>query len=386
MTAKQRVRAAETHHPRSKRRQRAAVHEFSPNRGILLFSKQGVTSLTKNDLTPDRVGWKAIGLSCLPIEWVPRFFVVDDDLVRSKDDTRELEARVREGLAKLTLDRSTVIVRSSGCTETIEERGRLVSETCSASNAPETIHKLSQKLSQLGIHQVHWIVQENVYSARKGHLSNERRLTHEPRDFVAEFEPRAELPGYTTRIGVRHWRDGDEVTNFDLACNTEVAVSLKLRRVALWASALPSRVLLEWVWSGTRVWVVQADIAKLPRGVNPRKLRPKEIPRVHTRGLKAFRVAQPKDFERYRKLRNAKTYSELGYKMPTFFVLDNQNIIAGLLRGDICRPLEEDLTQLILRPVMIRTDGTDIPSDKREMLPRMLAVPTLLANWRTSKK
>jgi len=94
-------------------------------------------------------------------------------------------------------------------------------------------------------------------------------------------------------------------------------------------------------------------------------------------------VAEPKDFERYRKLRNAKIYGELGYRMPTFYVLDDSAIIRRILEGDVCDLLEHDLQQLTLRPLMIRTDGIDIPSDKREMLPRSedLRTPSEAKEW-----
>jgi predicted house-cleaning noncanonical NTP pyrophosphatase (MazG superfamily) len=383
MTAKRKNYAPEATPQPSTRRRRAAIRQFSPNRDLILVSEHGINALKENEVSADRVGWKAYGLTCLPPEWVPRFFVVDCAFAGSGHEAREFQARIRDCLAKLRLSHSTVIVRSSGVTETIEQRGRLISETCSPQNISATIGKLSRKLSGVGIGNVHWIVQENIESTRKGHLSNERRLSREPRDFVAEFELQGELPGYTVPIAVRHWRDGGEVADFDLSCTSQAGVSLKLRRIALWASALPSRVLFEWAWSGSRIWVVQADLARSSQGVNPNRLRPKEIAQISSTALKAFRVAGPKDFERYRKLRNARTYSELGYRMPTFYVLDDPAIIRHLLAGDVCGQLEDDLQQLILRPLMIRTDGINIPSDSREMLPRSedLRTPTEAKEW-----
>jgi predicted house-cleaning noncanonical NTP pyrophosphatase (MazG superfamily) len=383
MTAKRKNYTAETNPHRPTRTRRAAIHQFSPNRGFIFVSGSGVAALKESEVSADRVGWKAFGLSCLPPEWVPRFFVVDSTFARSSHEARQFEVPIRECLAKLKLEHSPLIVRSSGTTETIQERGQLISQTCSPRNISQTIRKLSQKLSELGISDVHWIVQESIHSVRRGHLSNERRLSREPRDFVAEFELHGELPGYTARIAVRHWREGGEVADFNLSCTSEAGVSLKLKRIALWASALPSRILFEWVWNGSRLWVVQADLARLAQGVNPNRLRPKEIPKISSSALKLFRVAESKDFERYRKLRNARIYGELGYRMPTFYVLDDPAIIRRILQGDVCDLLEHDLRQLTLRPLMIRTDGVDIPPDKREMLPRSedLRTPTEAKEW-----
>ncbi|HET7209242.1 MAG TPA: nucleoside triphosphate pyrophosphohydrolase [Terriglobales bacterium] len=383
MTAKRKSHGHEGSHERSARKRRAAIRTFSANRGLMLATQDGILLLKDNEVSAKLVGWKAFGLTCLPPEWVPPFFVVDSGFARNQDERPNLRSQIRECLGNLKLEESRIMVRSSGATETIEDRGRLVSEACKPEDASEIIEKLSKKLSDLGIRNVHWIVQRNISPARKGHLSNERRLSREPRDFVAEFELKGELPGYTVPIAVRHWRDGDELADFDLACSSEAGTSLKLRKVALWASALPSRILFEWVWSGSQIWVVQADLARPAQGVDPNTLRPKEIPEISAKALKVFRAAKAKDFKRYRKLRNAKLYSDLGYRMPTFYVLDDPAIIQRILRGTIPDSLEDDLKQLTLRPLMIRTDGVDIPSDKREMLPRSedMRTPTEAKQW-----
>jgi predicted house-cleaning noncanonical NTP pyrophosphatase (MazG superfamily) len=369
----------------SKRRRRAAVRQFAPNRSILLASNEGITSLPANEISETTVGWKAFGLSCLPPQWVPRFFVVDSSSIKDDAGFREMQRRISDCVTKLDLLHAPVLVRSSGTAETIERRGQLFSEKCASKDILTTIQTLSEKLPHDYLGRIYWIVQQHIHSLRKGHLSNERRLSREPRDFVAEFEPQGKYPGHMTSVAVRHWRDGDEVASFDLRCTSEPSVTLRLRRVALWAAALPSRVLFEWVWDGSRVWVVQADIARLPIGINPNTLRPENIPEISASSLKVFRLAGEEDFERYGKLRNARTYSELGYKMPTFYVLDDPAIVRQILAGKICQPLTDDLNNLTRRPLMIRTDGVEIPPEKREMLPRSedLRTATQARDWLT---
>jgi hypothetical protein len=51
-------------------------------------------------------------------------------------------------------------------------------------------------------------------------------------------------------------------------------------------------------------------------------------------------------------------------------VLNDDRAIANILAGTITEEIENDLKSLIRRPLILRTDSTDIPSDKREMLPR----------------
>ena len=357
------------------RRKRAGINQFRPNRSVVVVRKNGVHVLKKSEVSADSVGWKAYGLTCLPAEWVPPFFVVQCDLDWERSRAT-LEAQISDCLGQLKINNLPLIVRSSGVMETIEQRGRLVSKTCSVTDIAETIINLMRALADHKISDVHWVVQQYVEPVRKGHLSNERRVYREPRDFLAEFELQAEMPGSTVTIAVRHWRDGDEVTDPDLGCTSEAGVTVKLRRVALWASALPARMLFEWTWSGSRIWIVQADAAREIQGVNPNKLRPRQIPTVSAANLRVFRVAKPRDFNTYRKLGNAKIYSALGYRMPTFYVLDDSAVIRGILDGNISDALERDLQELTRRPLIIRTDGIDIPQEKRQMLPRSEDLPT----------
>jgi predicted house-cleaning noncanonical NTP pyrophosphatase (MazG superfamily) len=161
-----------------------------------------------------------------------------------------------------------------------------------------------------------------------------------------------------------------------IGCTTYAALTLKLKRVALWAAGLSSRILFEWVWNGTELWVVQADLAPSRLGVNPTTLRPAEIATISPQSLQLFRVADKADFEKYGKLRNARTYGKLGYNMPVFYVLDDIQIIQQVLHGEVSNSTKRDLDELTQRPLIIRTDGIGIPKEKREMLPRSEGLPT----------
>lgn len=366
------------------RQRRAATREFTPNRPITLVSRGEAVVIPGQEASPQRVGWKAHGLGCVPAKWVPPFFVVDGSFPTEHGSVaRRSEGRLNACMAELDLVDAAVIVRSSGTMETIEHRGQLPSQTCAANDVPETIRRLCRRVSATKTESVHWIVQKFVRPARRGHLSNERRVSKEPRDFVAELEPQGDRPGYTLPVAVRHWRVGSEPSESELSCSSEAAMTLRFRPVAVWASRLPTRVLFEWVWSGSRMWIVQADPAKPLRGVNPKKLLPRDFPAVSTASLRAFQVAGEAEFEKYRKLQNAKVYRDIGYSMPTFYVLDDAAVMRGVLQGNIHDGLESDIMELTRRPLMIRTDGPDIPRGKREMLPRSedLRTPAQAKNW-----
>lgn len=350
------------------RRRRKAIRQFGPNRAVVVVSQQQTVTLNESEVVPSRIGWKAYGLACLPPECVPPFFVVDGDSAITADSA--LDKRIGDALREAGLQDVQLIVRSSGTMETIEQRGRLPSKICTVDKLRTTIASLASEVSTISAGPVHWVVQQHIEPIRKGHLSNERRLSREPRDFIAEFELQGSRPGYTVPVGVRHWREGTATREFDLSCATEAGVTLTLRRIALWATGLPCRVLFEWVWSGSRVWLVQVDIARVAHGIDPRKLPSKDIPEIVEATLEVFHTATPKEVEKYRKLRNAKTYGECGFKMPIFYVLDQPDVIARMLKGNITPQLERDLKELTRRPLVIRTDGIGIPTEQREMLPR----------------
>lgn len=321
-------------------------------------------------MSPERVGWKAYGLCSLPSEWVPRFLVVDAECVGETHSERTFREHLAEGMEEIGLQGPSVMVRSSGTKETLSHRGRLVSEKCAPGEILPTIRRLMDQRSKHAEGQVHWVIEEYVEPRRLGHLSNERHLSREQRDWVLEVEHHGDEPGYITSIAVRHWRDGSRISDYDLSCKSEPAISLRLKQVAMWATDLDARVHFEWVWNGDTIRIVQVDAAEVIAGVNPHSLLPAEVPDIPPESLDVFKVATPDNYERYGKLRNAKLYRELGYRMPAFYVLDDPETIGRILNGEMPTNLEHDLAELTKRPLIIRTDGKKIPEGKNEMLPR----------------
>ena len=63
-------------------------------------------------------------------------------------------------------------------------------------------------------------------------------------------------------------------------------------------------------------------------------------------------------------------YQEFGYDMPVFYISDNPELVGRILSGEIPSKFKDDLVELTKQPLVIRTDGVNIPNEKREMLPR----------------
>jgi predicted house-cleaning noncanonical NTP pyrophosphatase (MazG superfamily) len=202
-------------------------------------------------------------------------------------------------------------------------------------------------------------------------MSNERRVRYDKRDWAIEIEAADRKSGDQISIAVRRWRDGYDVTDTPLLCDSALKTSLVLKRVAMWAVQDPRRFLFEWVWDGSFVHLVQMDVATTIGGENPKDLLPLDVPAMDVGPLQIFRIASPEHNKRLRKLANASLYEELGYSMPLFYVLDQQDVIKEILdEGKVSPALLADLDVLTRRPLVLRTDGENLPPDKREMLPR----------------
>ena len=343
--------------------------ELRPLRPVLLITRRGPCKIAS--VSAADVGCKALGLCTLPLEWTRPFFVVSAECFEAEISRDELNSWVSECVTQTPFTSpNQLIIRSSGMVEGMSDRGSLFSEHCAAFQIVPTIELLRNRISRSSRPYVHWIVQEAIGSRRSGHISNERRVSKEPRDWLIEFDAFHNYRGYTVSIGIRTWREGGDISSFDLACESEAEVPRQLRKVAKWGMRFVPRIHFEWVWDGRKLWIVQADAEEFGNGKDPTVALTMSISEVDIGNLDSFRLAEAADYEIYHKLRNAALYRELGYEMPSFFVIDDPSAIARILRGDFFDDLEKDLDSLTKRPLIIRTDGVSIPDKKREMLPR----------------
>lgn len=352
--------------------------QFLPNRSVFLVRDSGPIEIPSHEVSPSQVGWKAVGLSVLPKEWTPPFFVISArcfdkklplDLINNWSSALQVQLALKS--------ESHFMIRSSGTAETMLDRGSLISELSPSTDVALAIDQLRNRVSALSRPLVHWIVQQAIKTKRKGHLSNERHVSKEPRDWVVELELADDYPGKTIPIGIRSWREGGKPSSLDLSCNSEAEIPIRLKDVAKWAFQFAKRIHFEWVWDGKRLWIVQADAAAPLHGVDPTTVLPSQILTPNVGGLQVFRVAEANDYERYVKLRNAALYRKFGYKMPPFFIVDNHDAISRVLAGEILPEMERDLQEMVKRPLILRTDGLNIPKEKREMLPRSDRLSTL---------
>src|SRR5713226_6905951 len=90
------------------------VRTLKPLRGVVWIDKEGLHNLAIAEMRPERVGWKAYGLSSLPSEWVPRFLVLDAKCLKDTRPEQTLREHLAAGMAEIGLQGDMVMVRSSG--------------------------------------------------------------------------------------------------------------------------------------------------------------------------------------------------------------------------------------------------------------------------------
>ncbi len=338
---------------------------LTPIETILLVEGECISALSPQQIEVSRVGHKAFGLSALPTVWTMPFFVVSS---RTAPNTTTLSSALsRTGMARDV----KLLVRSSGVDESIDQRGGLQSKECTIANLGSTIKTLEELAPAEQV--VHWVVQSQLACEAKGHLSNERRIAKDKRDWIAELEAAPLHPAELHPISIRTWRDNRPPVVEKIKCRHREAIVDCISNVARWAYERLIRVHFEWVWDGHALYLVQADPCDTPqRGRDPRILAKEtnsdEISVAH---LEVFRRATEDDFEKYRKLSNAATYKQLGYKIVPFFVLDDSAEIKLIIDSGSCSDaVKRDLQKLTSRALVIRTDGVETPKHLREMLPR----------------
>ena len=243
------------------------------------------------------------------------------------------------------------MVRSNGVQEGLLQRGALASLPCSWDDVEQTLENLRKQALQVTSLPTHWIIQDQVAIHAQGQMSNERRVRYEKRDWAIEIEALHGKSADQISIAVRRWRDGQDITETALICETSLKISLVLKRVAMWAVQDSRRFLFEWVWDGSAIHLVQMDIATTSGGENPRDLLPAAVIPLSPEPLRIISVANAEHKKKLRKLSNAALYEELGYSMPPFYVLDEHEVVRRIIdEGELSPELTLDLEALTRRP------------------------------------
>lgn len=205
---------------------------LAPAAMVLAVLDSVVIELEPKKVTPESVGLKAFGLASLPVAWTQPFFVIPQDSFPRISALQNVLARL-----EIPAD-SKLILRSSGEDESMYRRGDLESAECDLSTLITELSRLRNVLQARHTksgRQVHWVVQQLLTTRAKGHLSNERRIAEDKRDWVAEVEASASYPVDAKPISLRTWRDNRLPREDTLSCQYRQQYTQCLTNVARWA-------------------------------------------------------------------------------------------------------------------------------------------------------
>lgn len=355
---------------------------FMENNTILLINKEKIEKIYIGQATVDAIGGKALGLCKIPQAWSVPFFVISKELFweyvsnNTESIVDEYIPNILFALDNLKI-RENVILRSSAVNEGMIERGRFESVNTTVKEIKSGLVQLLNKLKDIPNDGMPIIVQTYVSPIFTGHMSNERRFSQDSRDWKIEMYYNDNSFEQDT-IGVRAWRTTyhlEEIICQPLCC-TNKRVSIELQKVAYYWYDLSKkskhRFHLEFLFDGTKIIIVQADCdnSKID-SVNPKSYNTK-INSPHAswepRVLKKY---DPNSEVQFKKLKNVKTYYELGFCTVPLYYLNDKKIISDLSKGVVEESLSEDLkTLLSIQPLVIRMDIDSDDKSERQMLPR----------------
>lgn len=358
---------------------------IKPLRSVLYLSETNQTQISGKSITFALVGKKAFGLSCLPAAWTLPFIVVSDKLVSeykncptNKQNTllnkwgkRIITALLSEGI----LEDDLIIVRSSGCLEGLEERGKFHSAQGMMKDIVQTLADCFEKNAadkDWNKQKMPLVIQKCVDRlSAKGHLSNERQWYEEDRDWLGQFEEGIKTGNESFEIHLRSWRkETPAPTKQSIKCNLIANVSEALRIPATWAYNKHSRLHFEWVWNSETVYIVQADQESKEIGVDPTKIYEGRFVLPIGFTPKCLKEINQVRASKYNKIQNILTYVKLKLPVVNLYVLDDQVVIRNLSRKVIPANLQEDIQMLVKNPLVIRMDIATNDKKKNQMLPR----------------
>jgi predicted house-cleaning noncanonical NTP pyrophosphatase (MazG superfamily) len=332
--------------------------------------------LQPKDISIDLIGEKAFGLSCIPKRWTLPFIVLSKEFVSNKNLIDLLKNEIYEALQQINLNNpdENIILRSSGCIEGLSERGQLYSSPCTIETLIEELNNLVDTFlqdQQINPDCLHIIVQKHIFLySEKGHLSNERRLHKDKRDWSYEIERKSENLFYP--LGLRNWREEVMPENFEnncLQCNLEQKLKPTLSIVSAWATKKTLRLHFEWVWDGKCLYIVQADMENENIGSNPTLITSTST-KDYTHKLQCLIPVNDELAKKFPKINNVLIYRGLNLPIAPLYILNDQKIIQDLAKGVISDLLKRDIEVLIQSPLIIRIDIGSEDKSIRQMLSR----------------
>ena len=365
-------------------------HAMIPKTLCVVY-KDGARILKGDEINKEIVGAKAYGLSTIPSAWTLPFFVISSEMYEMYVTDQNIESleqvwcsQINEAMHIMHFDFSqNIFLRSNMCTEDLAARGQFESYDCSVNELFVTIKVFFDDIKnlQVKITKAPILLQQYSQVIGRGHISNERRVSKEHRDWKGEIEQKIwngtfiALDNVFT-VSVRNWRRKiivRETNVFPLLCSSLKNITQVLELPCAWATNQAIRIHFEWVFDGKFIYIVQADIEH-ENGINPMALADSSYHSIKldfTPQILHILSSEDKEkYSRFSKIINPLIYNELGLKTTPIYILDNHNEIQNLLNENISEQLSDDLNVLVSNPLVIRTDVDTNDQSLKQMLPR----------------
>lgn len=351
---------------------------------VKIITPTTVIEKKSDDVNAEMVGQKAMGLLNMPLCWRLPFFVIHKDVYHfyqnnsieeRKSILKFVVAKIQEEVRDWSFPSGIpIIIRSSGSSEGMKERGKYESATCQLDDAYDTLIALYDCLIERSEEGIAYIVQPFVERKEYGHLSNERRVSRTARDWKLEYE-NSDSP--VISLGIRMWRKSYEenyLTRTPLTCALKKDIKNTLRKVAYHfytGERKTERWHFEFVWNGEQIYIVQNDLEECDETTeNPLDF-PIQIDRGEYLGkLNVLRLVSEEDGKKYKKVQNVLLYKRLGLTVAPLYILDDRATIVSLTQGIIDLALEQDIRHLVQKSIVIRTDVNFSESPEAQLLPR----------------
>lgn len=350
---------------------------FKPIHNIIYVTNKSIDTLYPDDITIDFVGEKAFGLSCIPENWTLPFIVISDTFIKEGEVLSEAWTKnIYNALDLLNIsDDNDIIVRSSSTTEGLNDRGELYSFPGKVNNLNNLLSKCFQKISSddsIKNHKLPLIIQKYIVAhSEKGHLSNERRLNKDKRDWKYELEGIKHFNKGYSALSIRNWRkefDIDKYKKNTLFCNVFDNLKEILKIPASWITDKKLRIHFEWVWDGTNIYLVQADEECNKEGIKPTDI--SNYNKLTDFNPQVLIKINQEYAEKYSKIKNVLIYQKLNLPIAPLYILDNIEIIKQLAEGTILEDLHDDIKALMQSSLIIRMDIDADSKIIRQSLPR----------------
>lgn len=353
---------------------------LKPVQSILLVCRNECTQLSPECISIELVGEKAFGLSAIYNTWTLPFFVVsaqmyEDYKKRNNNSLKSIwEHKLIEAFKEKNFDYDEeYYVRSSACCEGLDQRGKYTTLKSTGNMIFDTILRCFDGIDIYDANiKMPLIVQKAAQSLIKGHLSNERRISCEARDWKIEYENVYK----TYPISIRNWRKKINVYEYSsksLICLSEGLIKRTLTIPASWATYNKLRIHFEWVYDGDKIYIVQADEEKISVGISPLEIDALKVDKqieFKPSCLHKITAQDAESLKDFSKVQNSLIYAQLGMSTAPLYILQDVNELDLLAQGKISPELRHDLEILVSRSLVIRTDIVSNQKHEKQMLPR----------------